>query len=578
MNSILRRTIVTVLALTVVLAVPASASFGLDFLGAKDASAASGIISGGIKSLQQKLILLGHLEDGFEPGTYCTKTAEAVKHFQMSNGLPDTGVADEVTVEFINAAVMCWELYIGSPEPSPMTGVSRVVVPIADLRIGPGSGYNKFASAGQDSKLMVTGSFQDNDGSTWIQVEHLTYKLWILSDHVKLEGESVPVPNYAALPPVSTEFTPSGASGYSSASISPFQQSESASAPVLDFDAHEEEITAPDAISAQFNATGQTPYFPADVPKHINYTITVTAATATAYSGAGSSGTVAVGTVYKNERYSVLAWGSDTGDVTWWQIQLSSGVLAWVSRACCDLSAVYTPIPDRVFTPSRIPVIYLSPETRASNPYSSTIMVTNEADQMERVAGALKAYLEQRYDCIVYLPPRSLSISFLNRPLDAYRKGADIYLAIHSNAGGSAYGCETYTFAACPQSVYLGTNIVAEMQRIKQGSGVPASTISAPVKNGMEYFKYGGSTAGIGYGEVRDPSHLGMVGILAEVEFHDKAVSANWIVNNTDKIADGLANALNATFNFPAKSGQTTPTPNPTASDLLVEGKYSEMY
>ena len=57
----------------------------------------------------------------------------------------------------------------------------------------------------------------------------------------------------------------------------------------------------------------------------------------------------------------------------------------------------------------------------------------------------------------------------------------------------------------------------------------------------------------IGYGEVRDPSYFGMISLLAEVEYHDNADSARWIINNPNKIARALANALEKTLDMQKK-------------------------
>ena len=57
----------------------------------------------------------------------------------------------------------------------------------------------------------------------------------------------------------------------------------------------------------------------------------------------------------------------------------------------------------------------------------------------------------------------------------------------------------------------------------------------------------------LGYGEVRDPAYFGMVSLLAEVEYHDNANSAKWIIYNPQKIARALANALEKTIDMQKK-------------------------
>ena len=44
-----------------------------------------------------------------------------------------------------------------------------------------------------------------------------------------------------------------------------------------------------------------------------------------------------------------------------------------------------------------------------------------------------------------------------------------------------------------------------------------------------------------------------MISLLAEVEYHDNADSARWIINNPNKIARALANALEKTLDMQKK-------------------------
>ena len=73
------------------------------------------------------------------------------------------------------------------------------------------------------------------------------------------------------------------------------------------------------------------------------------------------------------------------------------------------------------------------------------------------------------------------------------------------------------------------------------------STVAQSSVAGMDAFDQ------IGYGEVRDPAYYGMISLLAEVEYHDHADTAKWIINNPDKIARALANALEKTIGMQKK-------------------------
>jgi N-acetylmuramoyl-L-alanine amidase len=79
--------------------------------------------------------------------------------------------------------------------------------------------------------------------------------------------------------------------------------------------------------------------------------------------------------------------------------------------------------------------IYLSPSNQPANIYC--VGGTNEKVQMEALAGKIKAILDSEYDCETVMATLSLGIGSDGRPKEAKDKGCEIYLAIHSNAGGA---------------------------------------------------------------------------------------------------------------------------------------------
>ena len=86
------------------------------------------------------------------------------------------------------------------------------------------------------------------------------------------------------------------------------------------------------------------------------------------------------------------------------------------------------------------------------------------------------------------------------------------------------------------------------------------------VVNGMEAFN------GAGYGEVRTPTQNGLIGVLAETNFHDNPVTAEWIISNKDSIARAYITALVDTFKIEKK-----PIPKPQGKLFRVQiGAYSQ--
>ena len=74
------------------------------------------------------------------------------------------------------------------------------------------------------------------------------------------------------------------------------------------------------------------------------------------------------------------------------------------------------------------------------------------------------------------------------------------------------------------------------------------SNRSVSVESGMKAFN------GIGYGEIRNPSKLGLLSVLVETDFHDNPRTAQWIIDNKDAIARAYVNAIVNTFNINKKS------------------------
>ncbi len=275
---------------------------------------------------------------------------------------------------------------------------------------------------------------------------------------------------------------------------------------------------------------------------YINRTFTVKSNGTTVYSGPGTNYS-SVGTVKAGARYLALEWDCDSGDATWYRFNLN-GKSAWIARS---KTSVYrnecVTIPSRSFKEGGVPIIYLSPSRQTKNEYAAGS--TTEGEQMYRVGNELKKILEEEYLCVVYMPPVSMKINFNCRPTDAYNKDADVYLAIHSNAHSSKkmYGAVGYYFPGCEQSRLLGENMANEMGKISPFM----PTVGSKTVDGMKGFE------NVGYAEVRDPAYYGMISLLAEVEYHDNADSARWIIDNPKNIARALANALEKTIDLQKK-------------------------
>ena len=291
--------------------------------------------------------------------------------------------------------------------------------------------------------------------------------------------------------------------------------------------------TDSNTVYAMITKIGSKRYFTRTITIKSNYT--------KVYDGVGKNTTV-VGKINAKKSFTAQEWAADANDTTWYRF-IYNGRNVWVPRTSVNVVNNYTAIPDRKFNDGGIPVIYISPSKQPDNAYAYGS--TTEQEQMYRVGNALKKILDEEYYCITHIPSTALPLGLHNRAYDAYIRDADVYLAIHSNAISSkaVYGSIGYYSPNCNQSKQLSQNIVTEMNKIC----IKKPTIKNQLREGMSAYD------NTGYGEVRDPSYYGMVGVLAKVEYHDNKDSAKWIINNTDKIARALANALEKTFGLQKK-------------------------
>lgn len=269
---------------------------------------------------------------------------------------------------------------------------------------------------------------------------------------------------------------------------------------------------------------------------YITQTVTVTADHAPLRIGGGEMFVMA-DYARKGERFQALGHYVDASGKVWLATE-RGGRRLWVEKSDCAISNTLAEIPAKPFSRQKPPKIYLSPSRQPYNPYAvGAGKETNEMEQMEALADELAEVLRTEYGCEVYIAPSYMRIAASGRPSDAAAKGCDIYLALHSNAspdGSQRTGAEAYYYAASAQSRQLAESIVRELDA---ASDIPAKGAAGAV-SAMEYFN------NFGYGEVRDPSNLGLIAVLAEVDYHDNPLTARRIIERKPEIAAALARAI----------------------------------
>ena len=211
--------------------------------------------------------------------------------------------------------------------------------------------------------------------------------------------------------------------------------------------------------------------------------------------------------------------------------------------------------------PSGKKLIYLSPESDKTKVYAiwkkddpSTHEFT-EHKQMTRIAERVKVILEEMgYDVFIadpatkikdenkYNEPPTVPDEIYCRAEEAYDMGAAAYVALHSNAigrtnNGGAQGTRSFYNGVNPGSTELATaihNKVAALTPTVESLGAFQEDISYSATHGQTP-----------YAEVWRPK---MPNILLEIEFHDYAPYAQWIVDNTDAIAQAIADGIDEYF------------------------------
>lgn len=187
--------------------------------------------------------------------------------------------------------------------------------------------------------------------------------------------------------------------------------------------------------------------------------------------------------------------------------------------------------------------IYLSPSKQPGNLYA--VGDTNEEEQMVAVAKMVYNNL-QKYKCEVMLADLTIGIGLSERSAEAAANNCDVYLAIHSNATGkapTATGPVCFHYPDDEEGMTLGRNLIDELTEC-----CPIESNQGWLIDGMKAFD------GAGYGEVRNPHSVGIMGLIVEVNFHDNPITAQWIIDNKPVIADAITKALVETYDLEEKS------------------------
>jgi len=189
--------------------------------------------------------------------------------------------------------------------------------------------------------------------------------------------------------------------------------------------------------------------------------------------------------------------------------------------------------------------IYLSPSNQTGNKFVTG--GTNEGAVWNEIAKILLKKLDA-YNCEVKLC--NMSQTLTNRAAEAKLWGADVYIAMHSNAAGSANA------GARGVEVYYDPNKGAATKRLAQDVLDELATL----------FTNRGLRTSTKLIDCYKPS---MPSIIGECGFHDNLNDAKLILNNKDKIAGLYCKALVKYLGLKKKD---EPKPEPEKPDPVQTG------
>ncbi len=232
-----------------------------------------------------------------------------------------------------------------------------------------------------------------------------------------------------------------------------------------------------------------------------------------ASSSSQSKGSFVPGARVKIESESSTGWYKVTGT-----LKNGSSVTGYLSSSSIDFGV------KKICAKRAVQVVYLSPSKQTGNLYSYG--GTNEAAQMRRVAAAAKKVLEANGIKVIVA---SQDTALSDRTYEAYDKNAVAYVAIHSNASGSSssvkgHGTLGFYYGEMEGSYDLAKYVYDYVAELTPNAD-----------NGML------DGESWGFYEILNTD---MANTLVEVEFHDNATDAKWIVNNTDKLGAYVSNGI----------------------------------
>jgi N-acetylmuramoyl-L-alanine amidase len=164
-----------------------------------------------------------------------------------------------------------------------------------------------------------------------------------------------------------------------------------------------------------------------------------------------------------------------------------------------------------------MPSIYISPSSQPANKYA--VGNTNEQEQCRKIAVALKKALER----CVFKAYAGMDGTMYTRADASNKLNVDLHLPIHTNAfDGKVAGLRIMVYNKGDQAEMIAKAIMKHLAPITPGE---SDGISAQ----PQLYEIKATKA---------------ICVYIEVGFHDNPEEAQWIINNTESIAEAIARGL----------------------------------
>ena len=201
--------------------------------------------------------------------------------------------------------------------------------------------------------------------------------------------------------------------------------------------------------------------------------------------------------------------------------------------------------------------IYLSPSNQDGNMYAYGN--TNECEQCNRIAECAKKALQR---CGFEVKKAAKGQNMYASINESNNWGADLHIPIHTNAGGGN-GTVVFVYSKASGNMKFANPIYKQVQ------GVSLGTIDYGVR---------------AYPELAELNSTNAVTVYIEVDFHDRADIAKWIIENVDTIGEAIAKGVCEAYNIkyiePNKTTSTSANADISKKSNLqlafevIQGKY----